>query len=73
MLCLNPKPTTLVLVGHSQGGAASAYACEERIVNSQNIKGLLLIASENPKSFDAMNWVPVVKNIQFIHAHGDQV
>jgi hypothetical protein len=28
-------------VGHSQGGAASAMACENRVVKSQNIKGIL--------------------------------
>lgn len=59
MLCLDPKvfdqlrfshiqPSTLVLVGHSQGGAASSFACENRVVKAQNIHGLLLVGSENP-------------------------
>lgn len=48
IICLDPKPETLVLVGHSQGGAASANACVDRVVAASNIKGLLMMGSENP-------------------------
>jgi len=73
IICLDPKPDTLVLVGHSQGGAASCHACKERVVLSSNIKGLLLLGSENPRIHDQMNWKPPIENIQFVHAEGDSV
>jgi len=73
IICLDPKPSTLVLVGHSQGGAASSHSCTPRVVQSSNIKGLLLLGSENPRALDGMNWKPPVENLQIIHAEGDSI
>lgn len=54
------------------GGAASSHACRDRIVESANIKGLLLIGSENPGSLDGMNWKPSPKHVQIVHCANDQ-
>lgn len=73
LLCLDPKPSHLVLVGHSQGGAASSLACTDRVVQSCNVKGLLLFGSECPLSLDSMNWVPKPPKGLIVHAEGDRV
>lgn len=73
LLCLDPKPDRVALVGHSQGGAASAHACKDRVVEAMNIKGLLMVGSENPMSMDGMEWTPAVPFKQLVHAVGDKV
>lgn len=75
LLCLTPKPKTIVLIGHSQGGAASCLACTERVVNSYPLSGLLLFGTENPLSLDGMNWIPPLpkEKILFVHSEGDYV
>lgn len=73
LLCLEPKPETVVLVGHSQGGACSSLACTNRVVQSANIKGLMLLGSESPLTLDAMNWVPMVEHCGIVHATKDNV
>ena len=75
LLCLNPKPEIIVLIGHSQGGAASCLACTERVVNNYPISGLLLFGSENPLSLDAMDWIPPFpkEKMLFVHSEGDYV
>ena len=71
MLCIDPRPERLVLAGHSQGGAASAYACTDRVVRAMNVTGLFMAGSESP-ALDAMNWVPRVPHIAIVHAAGDR-
>merc|ERR1712137_1068372 len=75
MGCLDIKPESVVLVGHSQGGAASSLAATERVIKSCNIKGLLLYGSENPRDLDGMNWIPPLPkgNGVIVHAEGDFV
>jgi hypothetical protein len=73
LLCLNPKPDIIVLVGHSQGGAVSSVACVDRVVENCNIKGLLLYGSECPIALDRMTWVPKVDHGLIVHAKGDKV
>src|SRR3990167_1094363 len=73
ILSLAVKPDVIVLVGHSQGGAASSLACVPRVVENWNIKGLLLYGSECPLSFDAMNWIPPVPLGLIVHTKGDKV
>eukprot|EP01094_Clydonella_sp_ATCC50884_P014814 TRINITY_DN25392_c0_g1_i1.p1 TRINITY_DN25392_c0_g1~~TRINITY_DN25392_c0_g1_i1.p1 ORF type:complete len:445 (-),score=107.56 TRINITY_DN25392_c0_g1_i1:76-1410(-) len=63
----------VVLVGHSQGGAASALACTDRIVEACNIQGLMLLGSESPLSLDGMAWTPRVPHLRIVHARGDGV
>ena len=70
ILCLDPRPKNVVLIGHSQGGAASAHACTDRVVASAHIHGLLMLGSENPQSHDGMSWVPKVPQIEIVHATG---
>lgn len=73
MLCLNPRPSKLVLIGHSQGGAVSACVCSPRIVQAANIRGLICLCSENPLSYDRQFPRPNIEHISFIHASGDRV
>lgn len=73
LLCLEPRPDRVALVGHSQGGAASAHACKDRVVEAMNIKGLLMVGSENPMSMDGMGWIPAVPLKQMVHAVGDKI
>lgn len=76
LLSLDPsfnRQVPIILVGHSQGGAASATACTDKLCKSRNICGLLMLGSENPISLDKMNWVPQVENMKIIHATGDNV
>jgi len=73
LLCLNPRPAGVALVGHSQGGAASSLAATPRVVDSIPVKGLLLLGSENPLSLDGMNWVPTPPVRGIVHAAGDHV
>jgi pimeloyl-ACP methyl ester carboxylesterase len=39
----------VVLIGHSQGGAAAAQACRRSVVADGNIRGLVMIGSESPR------------------------
>ncbi len=39
LICLKQQATQVVLVGHSQGGAASAVACTDRVVDALNVTG----------------------------------
>lgn len=76
MLCLDSSidyQVPIILVGHSQGGAASATACTDKLCKTRNICGLLMLGSENPISLDKMNWIPQVENVKIIHATGDNV
>lgn len=73
MLCLPEKPVRLVMCGHSQGGCVAALACTDRVVEANNIHGLLMIGSESPLEMDGMNWVPRVPHIKVIHAQNDAV
>jgi len=73
VICLSNRPVNLVLIGHSQGGAASAHACTDRFVSAANVNGLLMLGSENPCSQDGMDWVPKVKRMEIVHALGDKV
>jgi pimeloyl-ACP methyl ester carboxylesterase len=63
----------VVLVGHSQGGAASAFACTDRVVQAGNIVGLLMLGSENPRALDGMGWAPSPARTLIVHAEGDGV
>ncbi len=41
LACSEPKPETVVLIGHSQGGAAVAQTCAmDSVVRNANIKGI---------------------------------
>ena len=75
LLCMRlTDKTPIILVGHSQGGAASATACTEKLCACLNICGLLMLGSEDPTYLDNMNWVPkCVKNVKIVHATGDGV
>jgi hypothetical protein len=73
ILCMDPRPKKIVVVGHSQGGAAASLLCTDRVVRSARIVGLLLIGSESPLEMDGMDFVPPVKNIEIIHAKHDVV
>ena len=61
------------MVGHSQGGAAAALACDERVVAACSIKGLLMVGSESPLEMDGMRWVPPVPLVRLVHADKDAV
>lgn len=62
----------VVLVGHSQGGAACARACLAFDANEVDIRGLLMIGSEYPhKAPHNMSSRPAVSRIEIIHAEGD--
>lgn len=62
----------VVLVGHSQGGAACARACSADLANEVDIRGLMMIGSEYPhKAPHCMSSRPVVNNIEIVHAEGD--
>jgi pimeloyl-ACP methyl ester carboxylesterase len=43
-----PAVNTVLLVGHSQGGAACAQACTEKVVIGAKIRGLAMLGSESP-------------------------
>eukprot|EP01038_Epipyxis_sp_PR26KG_P007674 gene7674-10443_t len=48
IIALRPQNSNIVLIGHSQGGAAAAQCCSEKVVKGGNIKGLIMIGSESP-------------------------
>lgn len=73
LLCMQPPPPFVAFVGHSQGGAAAAYACTDRLCAAWDVRGLLMIGSENPLSLDNMDWRPKVPNLHILHATGDNV
>ena len=73
LLCSARTAERVALVGHSQGGAASAHACVDRVVAAANVKGLLMLGSENPCTMDGMDWRPCVRHLQLVHAVGDAV
>eukprot|EP00658_Telonema_sp_P-2_P064676 TRINITY_DN5383_c0_g1_i1.p1 TRINITY_DN5383_c0_g1~~TRINITY_DN5383_c0_g1_i1.p1 ORF type:complete len:341 (+),score=59.47 TRINITY_DN5383_c0_g1_i1:198-1220(+) len=73
LLCLEPPAKRVVLVGHSQGGAAAAHACTDRVVSAQRVRGLMMLGSESPMSHDGMDWTPQCEQIHIVHALGDNV
>ena len=64
-------PLTVVMAGHSQGGAAAALACTPRMVTAMDIKGLFMLSSESPVVRDGMAWTPTVPHIRLVHSVGD--
>lgn len=64
-------PSRLVLVGHSQGGAAVAKACTRKVCSSLEIRGVLMLAPEDPTCHDRMDWRPEVSNLEIVHSVGD--
>ncbi|MDP2438773.1 MAG: alpha/beta hydrolase [archaeon] len=73
LLCLEPRPSIVALVGHSQGGAAVALACVPRVVEACRVRGLLLVGSESPLEMDGMQWAPRVPVSRIVHADKDAV
>lgn len=73
LLCLRPAARPVVFVGHSQGGAAAAHACTPRVCDALDVRGLLMLGSENPLSMDGMDWRPPVPHLRIVHAAGDRV
>jgi len=74
LLCVDSD--RVVLVGHSQGGAASSLVCTPRVINgavSARVVGLLLLGSESALELDGMDWTPPVKHVRVVHAVGDGV
>ena len=71
----NTELPPLILVGHSQGGAAVACACTPKVCAGEsskiNIRGLLMLGTEDPTAHDAMNWRPPVPHIEMVHAVHD--
>lgn len=72
LLCLPHKPRLCVLVGHSQGGAASAVACTDRVVQAMNIQGLLLVGSEGAGR-DGVLKRPIPSIVRILHSVNDGV
>lgn len=62
----------IILVGHSQGGAAIARACTSKITSALNIRGILMVAPEDPMVHDGMDWTPSVPHLNIIHPRDDK-
>jgi hypothetical protein len=73
LLCLRPRARTVVLAGHSQGGAASSLVCSPRVVEAAHIRGLFVAGAESARHLDGMTWVPPVPHVQLVHAERDGV
>lgn len=64
---------TLVVVGHSQGGAAVAQVCTERVCRTVPLRGLFMIGAESPLELDGQDWTPATPHTLLVHAEGDRV
>lgn len=77
LLCLEePKPRVVVLAGHSQGGACSAYSArDQRLVKAVGIRGLFMLGPESALRHDKMKQPPALdsKDIRIVHADVDGV
>ncbi len=73
LLCLEERPEYVCLVGHSQGGACSALAATDRIVERLNVRGLMMIGSESPAVMDGATWAPTCRVLDVLHAEADSV
>eukprot|EP00457_Paulinella_chromatophora_P011139 gb/GEZN01011265.1/.p1 GENE.gb/GEZN01011265.1/~~gb/GEZN01011265.1/.p1 ORF type:complete len:358 (+),score=27.46 gb/GEZN01011265.1/:64-1137(+) len=75
LLCITARyrPKQVVLVGHSQGGAAVAQVCTQRTVAAAQVKGVLMLGAESPAAFDKQLWRPHASHVLLVHAAGDRV
>lgn len=69
--CHHGSAPSLALVGHSQGGAAVASCCTDKVCRALDIRGVLMLGPEDPTFHDRMNWKPPVRHVEIVHAVDD--